>query len=101
MAWFRSRDYILWQNQTPCRLIAAALRASKEALLPHIRQLPAGRVLARHYKPQGGCAERCICQENSISSPTPNPEALIPEDPATAERFEKPDGPHYWAIRWK
>jgi len=33
--------------------------------------------------------------------PSPNPNAVLPEDQATAERFEKPDGSHYWSIRWK
>jgi hypothetical protein len=33
--------------------------------------------------------------------PSPNPHAELPENQATAERFEKPDGSHYWSIRWK
>ena len=32
--------------------------------------------------------------------PSKNPHAELPENKATAERFERPDGTRYWVIEW-
>ena len=33
--------------------------------------------------------------------PSSNPHTKPPESKATAERFERPDGTHYWVISWQ
>jgi hypothetical protein len=33
--------------------------------------------------------------------PHPNPHTELPDNQATAEKFERPDGTHYWVVEWK
>jgi hypothetical protein len=42
-----------------------------------------------------------LCLIKFDFEPNPNPHTELPEDQATAERFERPGGSHYWLIRWK
>ncbi len=42
-----------------------------------------------------------LCLIKFDFEPSHNPHAELPENQATAERFERPDGSHYWVIVWK
>ena len=42
-----------------------------------------------------------VCFIKFDFEPSPNPHTELPKNQASAERFEKPGGTHYWVIVWK